>query len=632
MTAIAALKRSVAATVRRICEEPEDLTVSEWARKYRMLPETSTSPGPYDPDVVPYARRWQDLMGDPETTRIVLCWGSQSTKSTVIENGIGYRIHRMPSPMLVLRPKIDDAESWAKERFRPMVRDTPVLRERVRLGRGTDSTMRYMVFPGGFLFVPSAQSATECASRSAPVVACDEVDRMEVIPGEGNPIEIVFRRQGAADVGIEVITSTPRDAETTNIWPYLEGGTLEKYHVPCPECGEYQELLWANLRWEKGRPETAAYACAACGVLIDETEKRDMLARGRWVPTNPDAAYPSSHLNSLYSPFAKSSWSVLAGEWERAQGKPADLQVFVNTRLAELWAETADVLGSDRLAARLEPIEEGIVPEGVGVLTAGVDVQHNRLEVWIWGWGKGLESWPIAAAVIPGDPMVEPDQPGSVWAKLDEWRARRFPHAAGGDVGVLAMLVDSGYATSQVYRYTNRRRGQRVFASKGVGGPGLPILGKPTLQSKERVVLYPIGTDAAKNEFLRSQIVEQVRGPGFVHLPDWLSTDQLDQLVSEKRVRRLHRGKIVYEWRPKKADAANEALDCRNYARAALETQGPRLISSLGRRAEQLTAAGAGEATGTPASSADSQSYTTERVKRRLRGPTRSSWVNRWRT
>lgn len=627
MTALAELRQTVAGAIRRICEEPEDLTVTEWARKYRWLPETSTSPGPYDPDVVPYARRWQDLMADPSVSRVVLCWGSQLGKSTLIENAIGFRIHQMPSPMLLLRPKIDDAESWAKERFAPMVRDTPVLRDRVRMARGTDATLRYKAFPGGFLFVPSAQSATECASRSALFIACDEVDRMEVIPGEGNPIEIVFRRQGAADIGMEIITSTPRDAETTNIWPYLEGGTCEKYHVPCPACGAQQELLWDHLRWEKGHPETAAYACAACGVLIGEREKPAMLAAGQWVATYPEHAYPSSHLNSLYSPFAKSSWATLAGEWERARGKPADLQVFVNTRLAELWAETADVLEADRLLARVEPLEEGVVPEGVGVLTAGVDVQGNRLEVWVWGWGAGLESWPIAAAVIPGDPTREPDQPGSVWARLDEWRVRRFPHAAGGDMGILAMCVDSGYATSQVYRYTHRRRGQRVFASKGVGGPGLPILGKPTLQGKERVVLYPIGVDAAKNEFLRSQILELARGPGYVHLPDWLTSDQMDQLIAEKRVRRLHRGKIVYEWRPRKADAPNEALDCRNYARAALETQGPKLIPTLGRRAAQAAA--------TPAPVAEASAaptYTEQRAAQRTARPlARTNWVNRWR-
>lgn len=317
-----------------------------------------------------------------------------------------------------------------------------------------------------------------------------------------------------------------------------------------------------------------------------------MLAAGQWVPTNPKAPYPSSHLHGLYSPFAKSSWAVLADEWERAQGKPADLQVMVNTRFAELWSETVDRIDPSGLASRAEPLEEGIVPDGVGMLTAGVDLQANRIEVYVWGWGAGLESWPIAAFILDGDPQQEPDRAGSVWYKLDEIRARRFAHAAGGDVPITTTLIDSGFATAQVYRYVHRRRGQGVFATKGVGGAGVPFIGKQTLQGRERVPLQPIGTDTAKNEFLRSQILERAAGPGFVHIADWLTTDQLEQLVAEKRTRRVHRGKVIYEWVKKSPDSPNEALDCRLLARAALERQGSRVIARLGELAAQLTAAG----------------------------------------
>lgn len=621
------LLRANAALIRRTCEVPEVLTVTQWADKYRMLPETSTAPGPYDSSVVPYARRPQDCMADPAVPMVVLCWASQTTKSSCIENALGYRIHRMPSPMIVVQPKIDASESWTKERLVPMVRTTPVLASRVRLGRTTESTLRYKAFPGGFVFVASAGSATELASRSAPVMLLDEVDRFEVIPGEGNPVEIALRRQGAADVATAVLTSTPRDAETTIIWPYLEEGTFEKYYVPCPHCGHRQTLEWARLDFE-----TVCYACIECGALIEEGHKPAMLAAGEWRATNPAGLYPSFHLNGLYSPFAKSNWAAMAAAWKRAQGKPADLQVFINTFLAELWTETDDKLGADQLLSRLEAgLDEGTCPAGVAALTLGVDVQSDRIEYWVWGWGAGLESWPVAAGVISGDPEREPTDPQSVWAQLQrEVIDRDYPHASGKSLRILAGFVDSGYATTKVYRATRAWAKLRIYPSKGMGGRGIPICGKPNRLKNDGVLLYPIGVDGAKTEFLRSQLREPRQGPGFVHLPDWISSDQADQFVAEVRKRRVHRGQVIYEWRKRRDDARNEALDCRVYARAALELLGVRFIRDLGKRAEQLATGGAPVPDAAPAAEAPAPTYMQQAMRARRNPPRGGGWVNGW--
>jgi phage terminase large subunit GpA-like protein len=628
---LARLRRTTADRIRHLCVVPEALSTTDWADKYRMLPETSTAPGPYISAITPYARRPQDCLSDPTVSKLALCWASQTTKSTVLENGIAKRICTAPAPIMIVQPKIDAAEGWAKERFNPMVSSTAALRDRVRL---RESTLRYKKFPGGFLFVASAQSATELASRSSSFVLCDEVDRYETIPGEGNPVEIVAKRMGAADIGLLALTSTPRDEETTIIWPYLEGGTFEYWYVPCPHCGEKQPLVWKGLRWDKGHPQTAHYVCGVglperedgtpggCGSVIEHASKRAMVAAGEWVATNPGAPYPSFHLNALYSPFAMTSWSTLASEWESAQGKPADLQVFVNTRLAELWKETADVVDGNTLLDRRQAFDEGTVPDGVGMVTAGADVQHNRIEVYVWGWGAELESWLIAHVVLPGDPERE-----QVWKDLEEVLKRTYPHAAGGTVPIAATLIDSGYYTSQVYAFTRRGRGRRVFASKGIGGPGIPLLGKPTLQGRDRAVLYPIGVDSGKTEFLRSQLPEtnndSDQGPGYVHLPDWLTEDQCEQLVAEKRTRRLTRKGIVYEWRKKSPDQPNEALDCRVYARAALGLLGPTVVSRLGALAAELTKAG--QSKPAPKTNPDGSIFTPPKPPRR-----QSGWVNGW--
>lgn len=585
MSGLADVLARCAAVTRQVCAVPEPMTVTEWADRYRYLPETSASPGKYDSSVTPYARRWMDLGADPDVSMIVLCWAAQTTKSTVIENIFGYRIHRQPSPMVVVQPKIDAAESWAKERFRPMVLSTPVLRDRVQIGKATESTMRYFRFPGGFTFIASAGSASELASRSSPVTGCDEVDRYETIPGEGNPVEIISARQASSDIGLSILTSTPRDAETTIIWPYLEGGTYEFYHVPCPLCGHAQRLEWSRLRFEDGRPREAWYVCAACDRPFDERHKPAMLAAGAWVPSNPEGAYPSSHLNQLYSPFAKASWVAIKDKFLRAKGKPADLQVFVNTVLAELWEESTEkATDADVLLQRLEPAEEGVVPVGAGALTVGVDVQDKSVHAYAWAWGQGMESWLVASTIIPADTSIEWKDSGLAEA-LDAWIWQGWRDAAGRPVPVDCVAVDSGHAKSQVYRYTRMRASRRVYAIKGQGGGGYPIVGKPSTQGKERVLLYMVGTDAAKTEFLRSQLATPQPGPGYVHLPDWLTTEQCHELVAERRKRRVHRGRVIYEWRKVAEDAANEALDCRIYARAALEICGARAIANLGAKA-----------------------------------------------
>lgn len=603
----ARLQQAAALVVRRHCVVPEVHTTTEWADRFRILPESSTAPGPFRSEVAPYTRRWMDLGADPDTETMVMCWASQTLKSTVLENIIGYRLVRAPSPMIMVRPSQEEGENWSKERFQPMVRVTPQLADRHKPAR---STLRYQKFDGSFLWIASSQSEADLSAWSAPIVIVDEADRMKPIP-QGSPIEIVSRRMGAADVGTMIIASTPGEADTTMIWPYLEGGTFELYYVPCPHCGTLQPLTWKRrlksgkeeycLRRADGPRSRAIYVCLE-GCIIEEEAKPGMLAGGEWRATNPEGAYPSSHLNALYSPFAKTGWSQILEKWEKAQGKPADLQVVINTILAELWTETDSRITAEAIKDpdRLEAMDRRTVPSGVGVLTAGVDIQDNRIEVRIWGWGAGLESWLVDREILPGDTARQPEStPGgdphaNVWAALDEYLAQPLRHANGREVWVEAALVDSGHRTTQVYRYCDPRRRHPgrlrfVHATKGQGGPNLPLVGKPTLQTKRRVPLYPIGTDTAKDEFLRSQLYEALAGPGYVHLPLWaLEDDELDQLIAEERKRKVTRGVVHYEWRKKNQFAPNEALDCRIEARAALELLGPPVVDHLAMLAERL--------------------------------------------
>lgn len=585
----ATARRRVAARIRTLCEVPSRLTYTEWAEQHIPIVDGGAVKGPYRVADTPYQRRWIDLFGDPSVSIGVLCWASQLGKTTVIRCGVANRIRRQPSAMLVVQPKIDRAESWVKEELEPLIAATPALRG---IMRRRQKTLRFHPFPGGYLFVASAQSATELASRSAAFVAADETDRYEILPAEGNPLEIVRARQAAQDVSLFIATSTPRDHDTSLIWPLLERGTNERFLLPCPRCGETQELVLGSpqepfgLKWPSGKPLLAEYMCRHCQGMILPREKRAMLAEGEWVATNEEGQYPSSHLSSLYSPFAKSAWGILAQEFVNASGKPADLQVFFNTRLGLTWKEATHEVKPEELSGRATEVwPEGQVPDGVGVLTIGGDVQDNRVELWVWGWGAGLESWPIAHHIITGDPQILPGQPGNVWDEVERIRTTPLRHVSGQQVRIAMTFIDSGYLATSVYKYTDRRKGKGVYACKGVGEPGQPLLGKPTLQTVGRVVVYPVGDANSKNEFLRSQILTKEPGPGFVHLPAWMRLEQLDQLVAEKRVKRVHDGRIALVWVKKRDDAPNEALDCRRYARAALEKLGNAMIQNLAARA-----------------------------------------------
>jgi phage terminase large subunit GpA-like protein len=344
--------------------------------------------------------------------------------------------------------------------------------------------------------------------------------------------------------------------ETTIIWPYLEGGTYEFFHVPCPHCDHAAAGL-EEPALGQGTPSHAYYVCKRTSVKDNGLRRRDrrekykheMLA-GRWVATNPEGEYPSFHLNALYSPFAKSSWGVLASEWDRAQGKPADLQVFVNTRLAELWEDTKGVTDPNALFARVDDRW----PRCRAARRRGAHRRRRRPgeppRGVCLGVGRRLESWLVAHFIIPGDPEREPDQPGSVWAPARRVSLQVFPHEDSGGVEfvpITTTFVDSGFAATQVYRYTNARKGRNIFASKGVGGDGVSICsGRPRCRGARRPSCIQSGRQRRRmNSSDRNS--EQQHGPGYVHLGDWVTEDQCKQLVAEKRKRKLRRpGRVVY--------------------------------------------------------------------------------------
>jgi phage terminase large subunit GpA-like protein len=362
--------------------------------------------------------------------------------------------------------------------------------------------------------------------------------------------------------------------DASRIEELFEGGDKRRYHVPCPHCGEMQPLVWSNLRWNK-RPDNprrilhAWYVCRECGAEIEESHKTVMLARGRWIAEAPDAPYPSYHINALYSPIGLGlTWAELAAEWIEAQDDPAKLMRFVNTRLGETWADRSRDVKPNALEARAEPYGLRTIPHGCLVLTAGCDVQDDRIEVQVLGHGEHDQTWVIDYHVLRGNPAD-----AETWEALAEYLSAEFINSHGKRMRIEATAIDSGgHHTHAAYVFVRSGRVRRAIAVKGANTPGRPILGRPSQQdvtwrgrtAKKGVLLYPVGTDTAKHLIYARLNGDIDKDPASrkVHFSHELEFWYYDQLVAETFNPRRNRWEI-------KKGKRNEALDTFVYALAA---------------------------------------------------------------
>jgi len=542
---------------------PPKLTISQWADSYRRLSaESSAEAGVWDTARAEYQRGIMDAINDPTVREVVVMTSAQIGKTELLNNIVGYHISQDPSPILVVQPTLDMAQTWSKDRLAPMLRDTPALQGLVKDPRARDSgnTTLHKVFAGGHITACGANSPSSLASRPIRVVLLDEVDRYPVSAGsEGDPVLLAKKRAATFWNRKIVLVSTPTNKGASRIETAYEDSDQRRYFVTCPHCETKQTLKWSNVRWEEDKPETACYVCEDCGVEWDEADRLRAVRGGYWKAHNDFKGVAGFTLSTLYSP-----WTTLADgvrDFLEAKKQPATLRVWVNTYLGESWEEQGEAVDDHDLAQQRE--EWDALPREVLILTAGVDVQDDRLEVEVVGWGLSEESWSVHYQIIYGDPASP-----KVWEELDAVLARKWEHESGKELIPAATCVDSGgHHTQAVYRYCKAREGKRVFAIKGVGGDGRPLVGRPSKNNIGKVMLFPIGVDTAKH-LLFSRFKVKEPGAGYCHFPSDRDDEYFKQLTAEKIATRYHKGFARREF--VKTRARNEALDVRVYAMAAL--------------------------------------------------------------
>jgi phage terminase large subunit GpA-like protein len=574
---------------RRGIRPDPDLTVSQWADAHRKLSSrASAEPGQYRTSRTPYLRAIMDALSPSHPAqRITFMKAAQVGATEAGNNWIGFVIHHAPGPMLAVLPTVEMAKRTSRGRIDPLIEDSPALKERVQPARSRDAgnSMLSKEFPGGILVLTGANSATGLRSMPARYVFLDEVDAYPASADEeGDPVTLAEARTTTFAHRRKVfMVSTPTIRGLSRIEREFEASDQRRYFVPCPHCDAMQWLQFERLRWAKGQPETAAYRCEACEKPIAEHHKTQMLERGEWrataVSANPHAI--GFHLSALYSPIGWKSWEQIARDWLAAQGSDEMLRAARNTLLGETWVESGEAPEWQRLADR-RVVFPAQIPAGGLFLTAGADVQKDRIEVDVWAWGRGLESWLVDHIVIPGGP----DDP-ACWDKLTALLGQSWTHQNGAIMTLAKLAIDTGYESAAVYAWARKQGIAQVAPVKGLEGfnRATPVSGPTFVDAtvngrklKRGARLWTVATATFKAETYRYLRIERpsnedralgVADPaGTIHLPDWADSEWLKQLVGEQLVTiRNKRGFARQEWQ--KLRERNEALDTRVYARAA---------------------------------------------------------------
>lgn len=570
---------------------PEDLTVSQWADKNRRLTsESSAEVGKWRTSRTPYMFDILDSFTDPLIEHIVVVAASQVGKSETINNMVGYCIDQDPGPILLIQPTIDDVKRYSEMRIAPMIRETRCLKRKVADPKSRDAanTKRQKSFPGGVLVMTGSNVAHDLSSMPIRYVFGDERDRWATSAGsEGDPWELAVARTRTFYNKKMVEVSTPTVKGASAIENSYNLGTMERWKTQCPHCGEYVEITFDNIRFEYEAAEKGDkkifhitelfYVCPECGGISDEHTMKSQPAK--WVATVPEARKHhktrSFWLTAWVSPWA--TWESIILQFLQAGTDSAKLQVVYNTQFGELWEERGDMASEDDVMARRE-VYEAEVPDGVLLLTCGVDTQDDRLEYEVVGHRRYGETWGIKKGVILGRPDTE-----EVWERLDEVLSHKYKFKSGVSLQISLTFIDEGgHFTQEVRQHCLARQHDHVFAIKGANRPDIPYTAPP---KKQKIVVngkvigqvwvYEIGVNAGKQKIVDNLRV-QSPGANYCHFPlrDDYGKQFFKQLMSE-HLAYVPKLKHPWQWQKIPGHERNEAFDIRNYNIAACEILSP---------------------------------------------------------
>lgn len=569
--------------VRAKAAPPPKLKISAWADRFLYLPsESASEPGKFYCDRFPWEREVLDAPLDSAVADIILRWGKQLGKSQILQAVAAYFAHWEPSPVILKLPSKVAAEQNSRERLDPLIKATPVLRALMgdARGRNSDQTILLKKYPGGFWACIGANSSTDLRRRPARVILQDEVDDDEVdVNNQGDPIALADGRAETFSNSVHIKASTPTIVGSSRIDALFAQTDQCHWFSPCPKCGTFQTLAReTHLKWNPRDIREAWLECnnPVCRAQLDDSQRIAAVYSGRWQATAPFAGRRGYALGGIHRLIGlkKNHVSFLhefVDQWIEADRSEETRKVFINNFDGLSYEAKTEKIEPDILVNRAEAYGPDSMPNGVLVLTAGLDVQPDRLEVEITGIGLGEESWGVAYGVFPGDPLQQ-----DVWDRADGFIDTERTCADGRKLKVVCIGVDSGHANDSAYSYVLRRR-RGAYALKGVGGFGLPLVSLPRKSSVTKVKLWLVGSDTMK-ALIYSRLNLKQPGPGFCHFPisPEFGADYFAGLTAEIVVTKWQAGREVKVFEnPKRR--RNEPLDTRQYSIAALRIHRPNL-------------------------------------------------------
>ena len=564
---------------------PPTEPLDQWTEQYRKLSsEGSNETGRWNFARAPYQREIMRVLSNPRYKRVVLMASSQIGKTEIVLCLVGFHMHKDPCPILLLEPTLEMAKTIAKDRIEPMIRDTPALRALVKDYRGLTANRRaqsssrlHKSFKGGHLTLAGSNSVPALSSRPIRILICDEVDRWRKMAAnngqsEGDQVALAEKRTTTFTYNKKIVLiSSPGNKGTSRIeWEFLRSDQRHPY-VSCPHCGAWQVLQFENFGCDKldnglSILESAHFVCVSCGKRIEERHRHGCIQGMQWRAHRPESKVAGFWIWEAYSTWR--TWPEIAGEHLiRLAGGDETYQVFVNTTLAKTFEQKGDAPSLEVMRALVEPYEPWTLPAGVMFLTCGLDVQGDRIEASIWGWGRGEEAWRIGHKVIYGSV-----QNASTWLQVDSLLQTTYLQpATGRQMKPWLSCIDSGYETHAVYAYCREK--EHIRPTKGSSNLQDPAILAPTLQDidyggtrvENGISLWRLGAGQIKIVLysrmkLQPKDGEPRTGEKFIHLPAGMLDSDLMQLSAEQLMREPNRmGFLKQKW-VKKYD--NEQLDC----------------------------------------------------------------------
>ena len=562
-----------------VLQPPPDMTLTQWADEKRILSrKTSAESGRWRTSKAPYQREIMNAISDLSIQKVVVMSAAQIGKTDgFILNPIGYFMDYDPAPILVMQPDLGMGESFSKDRLTPMLRDTPALRDKVNdKTRNSGNTILHKEFPGGHITIVGANSPSGLRSRPIRILLADEIDGYPATAGkDGDPLLLASKRLTTFWNKKEVFISTPTVKGISRIEIEFDNSTQEIWHVPCPSCGEFQELEWGQVGFDKNNLDDIRYTCLKCGATDSEIAWKEHYIKGVFIPRFPDRRVRGFYLNGLASLLVE--WKEIVEKFlvaneEKKKGNIELLKAWTNTEMGQTWEEEGSEIEHDGLYRRREKYNCE-VPNEVLYLTAGVDTQDDRFEIEIVGWGYERESWGIKYQIIYGDLKQQ-----RIWDELSAFLSQTFTRADGTKLKLLRTCVDTGgHFFNQVCKFCKPLY-PSVLPIRGRGGFDVPYIPRPSKNNRVQTYMWTLGVDTGKALIYQSLAVED-EGANYCHFPKDKGTgyteDYFKGLTAERMVMTYKRGKAQYIWKLKEGGTKrNEPLDCRNYAQAALEIAG----------------------------------------------------------